>query len=231
MGRGPPVTPHLSSGRDQHPRLPDPPTQSLLPKPDSGGVVLGKGEGWALVWTGTTPTEAVQTDRRSLIPWRRAGVVSGSCSCSSTGAGLRPQVAGRPRPGGHVSASCGPGATLTHVPLRDWALYLPGIQDGGGGRDSGPTEAAIGETQALRADGWPPSPLREFPVGRWAFSCLTLHVSNQGGFTNPSLTAWEGPRREQGTPNSPPGRPFPIWGLYLGNDQSWESAPTNPGRS
>lgn len=42
-GRGTPVTPHLSFGRDQHPRLPNPPNKVPWPKPDSRGCGPGKG--------------------------------------------------------------------------------------------------------------------------------------------------------------------------------------------
>lgn len=76
-----------------------------------GGRRPGEGAGEALVWAGMTPTEAVPTDRRTLIPWRLAGVASGSRSCSSTGAaGAGGGKAGWP--GGHVGRLCGRGPSL-----------------------------------------------------------------------------------------------------------------------
>lgn len=107
--------------------------------------VLVKGKVEALVWTGTTPTEAVPTDRRTLIPWRRAGVVSGSCSCNSTGARLRAAGGGKAQAGNHVVVSLDFGPTLTGFPLSDWAPCPSVIQNGGEGRGCGPIRAAIGE--------------------------------------------------------------------------------------
>lgn len=53
----------------------------------------------------------------------------------------------------------------------------------------------------------------------WAFKaspvCLSEPGRGQGGNQEPL--------------DDPLGRPFPVWGLFLGNDQNWESAPTGPG--
>ena len=114
----------------------------------------GKGKREALVWAGTTPTEAIPNDRRTLIPWRRAGVVSGSCSCSSTGARLQPQVAGRRRPTA-TWARAADSAPPPPFHRSDWTRYPSGVQDGGRGRGSWPSKTAIGEEQAFGAERRP----------------------------------------------------------------------------
>lgn len=157
--------------------------------------------------------------------------MSGSCSCSSTGAGLRPQVAGRPRPGGHVSVSGGLGATLTHFPLGDWAPYLSGIQDGGGGGipcqvklrlvKPRPFELKDGLSSHSGSSRWGGghSAVLSHTVATKAVS--PIHLSQPG----------KGQGGNKEPPDGPPGRSLPVWGLFLGNDQFWESAPTSPGRS
>ena len=124
------------------------PTQSLPPRLGPWESACGKGKREALVWAGPTPTEAIPNDRRTLIPWRRAGVVSGSCSCSSTGARLRPQVAGRRRPTA-TWARAADSAPPPRFHRSDWVPYPAGVQDGGRGRGSWPSGAAIGEARAF----------------------------------------------------------------------------------
>lgn len=98
------------------------------------------------VWAGTTPTEAVPTGRRTLIPWRLAGVVSGSCSCSATGAAGAGggKAGGRPR-----GQSLRPPPHPPPLPVSDWTPHCPGIQDGGGGGVPGQTELRLVKPDSL----------------------------------------------------------------------------------
>lgn len=189
------------------PRALRPPNTTRAARAGLWGRRPGDGAGEALVWAGTTPTEAVPTDRRTLIPWRLAGVASGSCSCSATGAAA--QVAGRPA-GGHVGRRCGRGPTL--LPSRS-AIGPHTAPDPRWrrGRGSRPSQAAIGEAQTpglkdSLSSQWGSSGRR----WRWARCGLTSPVSNEA--LPPPLAAGEGPGWEK-EPHGPPGRPSPIGGL------------------
>ena len=89
--------------------------------------------------------------RTVIFPQSSVGKES---ACSSTGARLRPQVAGRRRP----TATWARAADPTPPPRfhhSDWAPYPSGVQDGGRGRGSWPSKAAIGEAQAFGAERRP----------------------------------------------------------------------------
>lgn len=192
-GRGLP-SPHSALG-ETAPQAVGPP--NTIPSAQAGFL---REWSWGMVkgrpWSGTTPTKAVPNDRRTLIPWRRAGVVSGSCSRSLRGARLGLQMARRHKP---VATSVRAADSAPPSLLPPQWLGPPESKMADRGGVPGQAKLRLVKRRSFVLKDGLSSQSGNSLWCRWALSRLASRLSNQG-LINLVSRSLEGPRWKQGTP-------------------------------